>query len=169
MSPDSSSEARFCLDCPEWTFQSIGFHRKGDCEAGVSTCNDAGTFNDRTGICDCFELDNGPACDGVLASAELEGSGTDAQDDDEGFDWEESSLESLMGEIIGGAVTGLVLLCTALAVCCKKCCCKEDDRGAGKSNSAVTSAFTNPEYSSEAKRKNDEGGLRLDLAGESTS
>lgn len=149
MSPDSSSEARFCMDCPDWTFQSVGFHRKGECEAGVSTCNDAGTFNDRSGICDCFELDKGPACDGVLASVELWGSGTDAQDD-EGFDLEESTLDSIVGEIIGITIGGLISVLGTIAAYCfvkKNNAATENaaiagPAGAGNSNNA----FVNPAF-----------------------
>ena len=53
----------------DWTYQPLGLHRKTECLiADVSTCNDAGNFNPNSGKCDCFQLDHGPACDGVEAA-----------------------------------------------------------------------------------------------------
>ena len=69
ISPDSKTNARGCSPCMDWTYQPLGLHRKTECLiADVSTCNDAGNFNPSSGKCDCFQLDHGPACDGVQAA-----------------------------------------------------------------------------------------------------
>lgn len=116
-------------------------HRKFECEAGVSTCNDAGTFNQRSGICDCYEVDKGPACDGVLA----------VDNDDVPESLKETTIESLISESIGaivaGVVSGVVTIVGVLVACCwKQCCGEKKQKKGGEEATPRELTVKNPGY-----------------------
>lgn len=102
----------------------MNFHRDVDCKVGVSTCNDAGTYNQRSGICDCYEVNKGPACDGILALHSTEG------EDDDGLlndglvgNSIEEIISASIGEIVAGVLGALLLGAIGIIHCCRERCC----------------------------------------------